>query len=318
MLVGIALSVLPWWCLAAEAASGYSRAHYILPAEALKDGVVFAGVKIPLDRKEVAERVVEQTNYLLMDRRAGIMEWFDRLAIYGPIIRTVLKDEKVPQDLIYLACLLSDLLPNAKTRTGGIGWWGLGSVKEKNAPAIIQWVSTNDWDDRRDPVLSTRIACTTLQWLHGRKETNDWLLAMCAFAEGTEPIDAVVKKAPGYSYWDVVMPPRSDIMIPRVVALKIIDSHRELYGVNVAPLPPLAYDFLDRLKLLKDLPLHIVAQWCQTSPRELWELNPGVNPSTGVLPMPDKRSPSGFPLRVPKGMGTKVRKLLVQEGYIAA
>ena len=148
--------------------------------------------------------------------------------------------------------------------------------------------------------LSTRIACTIFLWLHDRKATSNWLLTISAFLQGTDKIDAAVKKAPGFSYWDTVMPPACESVIPRLVALKIIDSHREFYGVNITPPEPAAYDFLDRLKLVKDLPLHVVAKWCGTNPRSIWELNPGVDPSTGVLPVPDKRSPSGFPLRVPR------------------
>jgi membrane-bound lytic murein transglycosylase D len=311
LLLGVAFQASPI-C----AVGGYSRATYVLPPDSIEKGVSFAGIKIPLQRKDVAERVVEQINYLLMDRRAGMLRWFDRMAEYGPLIRKVLRDEKVPEDAIYLAALLSGLTPNAKGRSGGVGWWLIGSVKERKSPGLIQWVSTNDWDDRRDPVLSTRIACTILQWLHGRPSTRNWLLTFCAFVDGTDKVDAVIKKSPAFSYWDMVMPSRSETIIARLIALKLIDTHREFYGVNVKTPRRLTYDFLDRLKLKKDLPLHVAARWCGTNPRSIWELNPGVDPSSGVLPRPDKRSPSGFPLRVPRGMGRSVRKLLVKEGYL--
>lgn len=300
-----------------EAQSGFYRSQYILPSDVLKKGISFATVRIPLNRPDVSRRIAEQVNYLLMDRRAGMMEWFDRTAEVGPVMRRVLRDEKVPEDLIYLPALLSGMTPNATTRSGGVGWWALGSVKDKAMPSIAQWVSTNNWDDRRDPVLSTRIACTILNWIHQRKRTNDWLLAICAFIDGTERIDDVVEKTPGFSYWDMVMPPRSEVIIPRLIALKIIDGRRDLYGVDVKTPAPTEYDYLDRLKLVKDLPLYKVAQWCRTNPRSIWELNPGVDPSTGLLPKAEKRCPSGFPLRVPKGKAAKVRAMLVREGYLS-
>lgn len=298
-------------------APGYSRANYVLPPDIQKQGLTFAGVRIPIDRPEVSTRIVDQINYLLMDRRAGMMEWFDRMAVYGPMIRKVLGEEQVPEDMLYLAALLSDLLPNFKNRSGGVGWWTLGSLKDKKDPSAVTWVVTNDWDDRRDPILSTRIACTMLQSLLRRKPGTDWLLAICAFVDGADNIDSIVSKGQGFSYWDMVMPSYSEVLIPRLIALKLIDTHRGFYGVEVPPLPALSFDFLDRLKLLKDLPLHIVAKWSGTNPRAIWELNPGVDPSTGILPKADKRSPLGFPLRVPKGMEGKVRQRLVGEGYIA-
>lgn len=301
---------------AAEIA-GYSRATYVFPPGVLESGFSFAGVRIPLDRQEVSSRVCEQINYLLMDRRAGLMEWFDRMAIHGPTLRKVLADEKVPRDLIYLPVLLSDLLPNARSRSGGVGIWALGVFKDKKDSSTVPWVVTNDWDDRRDPVLSTRMACTILQGLLRRNQSTDWLTAICSFVEGADKIDGVVSKSPGFTYWDMVMPPYCEMIIPRLIALKLIDTHRDFYGVEVPPLPPVAYDFMDRLKLSKDLPLYLVAQWCGTNPRAMWELNPGVDPSTGILPKPDKRSPSGFPLRVPKGTEAKVRQALAREGFLA-
>ncbi len=316
------LAAILLWPVTAPAAEpsptgGFARAYYVLPPDMRKDGIVFAGVQIPLEKPEVSARVVDQLNYLLMDQRAGMLEWFDRMALYGPMIRKVLEDEKVPADLIYVAVLMSRFLPNARSKTGGVGWWALGAPRGKQNSSMSSWVLTNDWDDRRDPVLATRIASTILQGILRRKQKTDWLLAIAAFIDGQEKIDAIVEKAPGFSYWDLVMPPDSDVLIPRLVALKLIDTHREFYAVDLPALPPLAYDFLDRLKFSKDVPLHVVAKWCATSPRSMWELNPGVDPSTGTLPKADARSPSGFPLRVPQGMGPKIMKLLVSEGYLA-
>jgi peptidoglycan lytic transglycosylase D len=299
-----------------RAASGYFKGNYILPPELAKKGISWAGERIPLKRPGVNKRVVDQINFLLMDRRAVLMEWFDRMAEHGPAFRKVLKEEKVPKDLIYLPVLLSGLLPNARSRSGGVGWWALTSDKKKPSSTGKHWIVTNDWDDRRDPVISTRIACTLLQSLRRRKETGDWLLAVCAYVDGSESVAAAVKKSPGFSYWDIVMPHYSEIIIPRLVALKIIDSHRDYYGVDVPKLRAQSFDSLDRLKLLKDLPLYVVAKWCSTDPRSIWELNPGVDPSTGTLPKPDLRNPSGFPLRVPKGKGRLVMKRLKKEGYL--
>jgi len=300
----------------AAGAEGFTRAQYILPPEVQKKGFVFAGARIPLDRREVSVRVLDQVNYLLMDRRAGMMEWFDRMAVIGPMIQAVLQEEGVPNDLIYLVALLSDFLPNSRTRSGGVGWWALASGKDKKVASTPQWLVTNDWDDRRDPVLSTKIACGILQGAQRKIANNDWLLATAAFIDGADKIEAIVRKAPGFSYWDMVMPSNSEVIVPRLVALKLIDTHRQYYGVDISRLPPLQYDSLDRVKLAKDLPLHVVAKWCKLSPRSLWELNPGVDPSTGVLAKAETRSPGGFPLRVPKGMGDKVRQLLRSEGYL--
>lgn len=311
----VALVLLFLWPGVHAMGASYSRAGYILPPDVRQNGFAFAGVSIPLERRDVAERVVDQVNFLLMDRRAVMMEWFDRMAVFGPLIRTVLDREQTPSDLLYLATLLSDLLPNATTRSGGVGWWALGSASHRHH-ATATWLSTNEWDDRRDPVASTELAARLFKGLVRRGTSDNWLLAIAAFLEGPDTVDSLLKHSPGFSYWGIAMPPYSDVAIPRLVALKLIDTHRDFYGVEVPPLQPLAFDNLTQVRLSKDLPLHVVAKWCGTNPRAIWEFNPGVDPSTGVLPKADKRSPSGYPLRAPKGMGGKVRTMLAKEGYL--
>ena len=315
-LAAIAVSIIPVDNLVASDTGSYSRGSYALPHNIQKQGFTFAGVRIPLDQQEVHLRILDQLNYLLMDRRALVMEWFDRMAIYGPTIKKTLAEESVPEDLIYLAVVVSDLLPATRARTGGVGWWSLVTVKEKKGQPQNQWTSNNEWDDRRDPVMSTRIACGILKKCMQRNN-SDWLMAMCAYVDGTDKIDEILKKTPKFSYWDLVLPSYSEGLIPRLIALKIIDTHRSFYSVDVPPMPGLEYDFLDRVKLVKDLPLSLVAKWCGVTPRAIWEFNPGVDPSSGFLPKANKRYPAGFPLRVPKGAGAKVRQLLITEGFLA-
>ncbi len=98
----------------AAGSDGYARSDYVLPPGIRKEGISFAGSSIPLNRREVRQRIHDQLNVLLMDRRSKLMEWFDRLAESGPTIKKVLTDENVPPDLIYVAVLMGELLPNTK------------------------------------------------------------------------------------------------------------------------------------------------------------------------------------------------------------
>jgi hypothetical protein len=189
----------------------------------------------------------------------------------------------------------------------------LGGPKDKKDPNS-PWSATDDWDDRRDPVISTKIACGVFQTL-ARKLNNDQLLVICAYRDGLDRVEPYLNKAKGFSYWDLVLPPSSEVIIPRLVALKIIDDHKSFYGLSVSPAEPLQYDLLPKLKLNKDLPLYAVAKWTQTSPRVIWSLNPGVNPASGVIPA-SKKNGGAYPLRVPKGMETTVRQALVENGYL--
>ncbi|MDQ1238616.1 MAG: rane-bound lytic murein transglycosylase [Thermodesulfobacteriota bacterium] len=297
---------------------GFGKGTYVFPPGIQKQGLTFCNEKIPFDRRDVSGRVLDQLNFLLMDRRAGLMEWSDRMSIWGPSIDKVLMQEKVPKDLIYLSVLVSDLSPHARLKNGGVGWWGIGGTRDKKGLPRASWVSTENWDDRRDPVLSTRIVCSIFKGILEQTPGRNWLMAISSYLDGQDKISAIVNKSPGFSYWDLVMPPLSDLHIPRLVALKIIDNNRDFYSVAVPPLKPASYDVLDQLVLLKDLPLHVVARWLRISPRSLWELNPGVDISNGVLPKANSKGLENVLLRVPLGKGEEIRALLVKDAYLGA
>jgi len=250
-----------------------------------------------------------------MDRRAGLTGWFDRMSIWCPSVDKVLAQEKVPRDLIYLAVLVSDFGPNARLKNGGIGWWAIGATKDKKNPPAASWFSSENWDDRRDPVLSTRIACGIFKGIREQNSGFTWSLTISAYLDGIDKVAGIIQKSPGFSYWDLLMPPLSDVYIPRLVALKIIDTHRDFYSVEVPFLKPASYDQLDQLALQKDLPLQVVAKWLHVSPRSLWELNPGVDISNGILPKSNSKGPTIL-LRVPAGKGAEIRTLLIKNSYL--
>lgn len=294
----------------------YLHSNYVPPDELIKSGFTFAGQRVPLQRADVRDRVIEQLNYLLMDRRAGVMEWLDRLAVYGPVLRTALKQRNVPDDFVFLAAVLSELSPTAQSRTGGVGWWSLGSVKEKNPPVDCKWEAGASWDDRRDPEISTRIAAARFVWLKTKLQTNDWFLAAGAFIDGSEALEPLCKKAPGSPFWDIAAPLRAEILVPRSIALKIIDLHRDAYGVTIPKRDPLSYDILEGLRFKKEFPLRLIASWLKVDGRAVWEFNPGTAPASGVLGKTETEKDPGVFLRLPKGTAPKIRKLLVQEGYL--
>ncbi len=288
-----------------------SRPYFHIPPEMKKGDLVFAGSRIPIDRNDVKVRIEEQINYLLMDRRASLMETLERLSSAGQIINATLVEEKLPKDLLYLSATLSELTPTSKTKSGGYGWWNLGSSKH-NAQV---WSSSNEWDDRRDPVISTRIAAGIFGQTRTKNPKLDWLFSVAAYLDGLEKIEQIVKKNPGFSFWDVLTPNFSEIIIPRMIALKIINENRKHFDVEISPTRAMTFDTVDKQKLSRDLPLRTLAQWVGQTPREVWELNPGVDPSFGSIPKSDKRYPHATFIRTPRGSGQKVKGLMDSEGF---
>ncbi len=288
---------------------------YTLPPDIAHKKYAFAGASVPLNRPEAAARVLDRVNYLLMDHRAVTLEILDRLVAFEGVIGRILAEEKIPADALYVAGLLSRLSPRGKTRGGGVGWWALGPLKDKSRSSS-QWVSTAEWDDRRDPVISTRIAASILQNM-SRKNVGDWLMILSGYLDGSEKVEEIATQGKGYGFWDLVMPIYSENFIPEVVALKIIDTHKGFYQLPQPKIQPWTYDSLDQLKLTKDVPLYKVAQWAGIIPRAIWELNPATDPAVGILPIGNGKASAQIFLRTPKGMGDKVRRALVAEKYLS-
>lgn len=300
----------------AENHRAFANAGYVLPQEVLNGKTTFMGEVVPLNRPEALTRVSQQINYLLMDRRAVMLKWFDRMDTYGPLIGKSLKDVDMHGDMIYLACILSGMSPTARSRSGGVGWWALGSDHASRTRGKGPWTRTENWDDRRDPEISTTIAANILKSQKKRSRIKSWTMAICAFLDGAKSIDKALKKADGFGYWDIVTPTYSELAIPRLVALKIIHTHREFYAVDVPPQAAPRIESLGRVKLKKELPLHEIAKWIGTNPRYIWTMNPGVSPSRGLLPKADRKNPSGYPLRVPAGFAKEIAARLKKAGYM--
>ncbi len=287
------------------------RPYYHLPPEMKKGDLVFAGSRIPLERHEVKARIEEQINYLLMDRRATLWEVLERMSSVGPLISATLSEEKLPVDLLYLSASLSDLSATSKTKSGGQGWWNLGSLKNSGQ----SWSTSNEWDDRRDPVISTKLASGIFNQLRAKNPKFDWLFSIAAFVDGPDKIEHILKKNPGFGFWDVLAPTFSETIVPRMIALKIINDNRKYFDVEITPPPLIAFDLIDKQKLSKDLPLRTLSQWTGQTPRELWELNPGVDPAFGGFVKFDRRYPYATFMRIPKGSGRKVKESLDSEGF---
>jgi membrane-bound lytic murein transglycosylase D len=270
---------------------------------------------LPVDPnvKAKAEAEVKATHsdlpLMMTDPVAGYISYFSnrgrgtleralaRSGLYHDMIQRVLKEEGVPQDLIYLAQAESGFHPLALSRAGARGMWQFMASRAKGYGLERDW-----WvDERQDPEKSTRAAAHHLKDLYS--EFGDWYLAMAAYNSGPGTVQSAVKRTGYADYWQLykrnVLPKETRNYVPIILAVTIMAKNPEQYGLDkIVTEKPVAYD---ALKIDYPVDLRLVAECVDASASALQDLNPSLL----RLTTPKDRE---FELHLPAG--TKDRYLI--------
>ncbi len=195
-----------------------------------------------------------------------------RAGIYRDMISQTLKQEGVPQDLIYLAMAESGFQPLAVSRASARGMWQFMA-----GSGALYGLERNWWvDDRQDPLKSTRAAAHYLKDLYA--QLGDWYLAMAAYNSGAGTVQHAVERTGYADFWELyrrgVLPQETRNYVPIIVAVTIMAKNPTQYGLeNVVPEKPAA---MDQTTINYPVDLRLVAECLDTSVNSLQELNPSL------------------------------------------
>lgn len=288
--------------------------RYGLSPKFTRGTFTFAGEAIPLDRPDVARRVQDQVNFLLLDARSVLMNWLNDKARHGWLFEEILKKERLPFDFVLLAPIMSSLSTKAPSVVAGAGWWALekacgaadGAAMDQNAFL----------DDRLDLELSTRCFVSRLKRIKADLGQEGWLMSVAAYVTSTGIVAETAENWKCGRFWDIPLPAAAESLVTRWVALAMIDGDKAFYGVQTPSPAPLSYDRVTGLILAKDLTVAQIAKLTGSSPKTILELNPRIRPGKGALPalVEGKRTPHH--LSVPKGKGASLVDGLVKTGYL--
>jgi membrane-bound lytic murein transglycosylase D len=238
----------------------------------------------------VNDQVLTYLNYFQTPRGSAIVEnGLRRQGRYREMIRRVLKEEGLPQDLIYLAQAESAFLPQAVSKAGARGMWQFMSFAgHKYGLQKTWWV-----DERQDPEKATRAAARDLRDLYD--QFGDWYLAMAAYNSGAGMVQHAVERTGYADFWELyhrnVLPKETQNYVPIILALDMISKDPARYGIEVDPEPALK---ADAVKPGQAIDLRLVAETIDTDLETLRSLNPQL---LRLVTPPDPE----FVLRLPEG-----------------
>ncbi len=244
----------------------------------------------------VNESVLSYLSFFQTPRGRAIVETgLRRAGLYRDMIREVLRQEGVPQDLIYLAQAESAFKPNAVSRAGARGIWQFMPFRGREYDLQhTRWV-----DERNDPQKATRAAARHLRDLYHM--FGDWYLTMSAYNSGPLNVARAIERTGYADFWELqkrnALPKETKNYVPIILALTLIAKDPARYGVHVEPETAL---HVDEVKPGHSIDLRLVADAVDTNVETLRALNPEL------LRFATPNDPD-FVLRVPAGTAERFR-----------
>ncbi len=229
-----------------------------------------AGFRLPGKSRPAVQR--ELRMYAAHPGTVDLM--LQRAAPYIYLITQQIEKRDMPTELALLPAVESGYDPFAYSQGRAAGLWQFIPGTARRFGLRENW-----WfDGRRDVVNSTRAALDYLQalanYFHG-----DWLLALASYNAGRGLIDAQLRenrlRHQPETFWAIALPAETRHYVPRLLALSIIVSHPQEYGVQLPPVPN--KPFLETVHVKGQIDLAVAARMAGISLADLYRYNPGYN-----------------------------------------
>ncbi len=236
-------------------------------------------------------------NYFTGRGRRNFQFWLDRTAAADSLVTTILAENGLPRELIFLAMIESGMSPTAVSNVSAVGPWQFMAGTAKDYDLRRNW-----WlDERRDLEMSTRAAAAYIQDLYAR--FGDWSLVVAAYNSGGGRIARKIRQHGHDNFWNMRLPLQTTDYVPKFIAAARIGENPEKYGFARNGVTPVEYDVLH---VDDATDLELIARCAQSSGAELRQLNPAL--LRGASP-PDMK---GYPVRIPKGSRSRAATALAK------
>ncbi|NJN27783.1 MAG: transglycosylase SLT domain-containing protein [Cyclobacteriaceae bacterium] len=218
---------------------------YGVPELVIPDTVFFAGERVPLEIPDVRER---------LDRELHVNTFWHSNTIFLlkrgkrwlPDLREILEEEGVPDDLVYLAVIESDL-QNKVSPSNAVGFWQL----LKGTATDFRLEVNSDVDERYHPIKSTRAAANYLRKAHDK--FGSWTDAAASYNIGRRGLEQGLTKQAVNSYYDLLLGEETSRYVFRAIAIKMIFEDPSKFGFNISEVNLYHKEKLREIKIDKSI-----------------------------------------------------------------
>ena len=237
--------------------------------------------------------LVEKWIAYFQGRGRGHMErYLSRSTRYEKLMKKVLRDNGLPEDIFYIALIESGFTSNARSHAAAVGYWqfirGTGKRYGLDINAYV--------DERRDPVLATQAAAEYFKGLYS--VFGSWYLAMASYNVGENRVKREVMNHYTRDFWELArkkrFPKETINYIPKFIAAKLIAKDPAKYGFDgIDYMPPIEFDHIE---VKNPVNLRLMADKLNLNYEDFKALNPKYKGEVAPVAGPT------LSLRVPPGM----------------
>ncbi|MFL5814142.1 MAG: transglycosylase SLT domain-containing protein [Bdellovibrionia bacterium] len=176
----------------------------------------------------VNSRVEYWVDYFTGRGRKYFATYLERAEFFIPYMRPILKQNGMPEDLVYLAMIESGFNNFARSNAKAVGPWQFISATGKRYGLMVNW-----WvDERRDIRKSTIAAVDYLKELMGM--FGSFELAAASYNAGEGKLARAIQRFGTKDFWAIsrhrFLKPETRDYVPKIIAAALLAKNRTQFG----------------------------------------------------------------------------------------
>ncbi len=216
------------------------------------------------------EKVQYFINYFSDTQHDIFAKWLERSEQYIPQMKKILRENGLPEDLVYMALIESGFNTHAISRSSACGPWQF-----MRGTARLYHLKVNWWvDERRNPEKSTLAAARYLKNLYDT--FGSWYLAEAAYNAGPLKIMRAMRRQNTDNFWNLAdhryLKKETRDYVPKLIAAAMIAKDPAEYGFKDLTYGKPLED--DKVVLDHQIDLHVAARLADTDYDTIKKINP--------------------------------------------